>query len=45
MGILTHSGTAFISAILQEDEFADIGKLADELREEAREATLDEAGR
>ena len=27
------------------DEFADVEKSADELREEAREATLDEAGR
>ena len=27
------------------DEFADVGKTADELREEARETALDEAGR
>ncbi len=27
------------------DEFADVGKSADELREEGRKATLDEAGR
>ena len=27
------------------DEFADVEKTADELREEAREASLDEAGR